>query len=167
MTWLRSHFAYSEGAISNDDIHTIHQYCRAYIVDFFGSCIFADRSGAYAHLIMLPLLEDIDRVEEYAWGAAALSWSYRELGRTAIWIESGTTAEHIGDIGGWLALLQVWALERFPSIARRVYSKRKKRPESLGVPHFGLRAAPPPSTLVTLAAGWRCSRCGLWRDFPL
>ncbi|CAN1165524.1 hypothetical protein LINPERPRIM_LOCUS33781 [Linum perenne] len=39
--------------------------------------------------------------------------------------------------------------------------------ESLGVPHFGLRAAPPPSTLVTSAAGWRCSRCGLWRDFPL
>ncbi|CAN1178255.1 hypothetical protein LINPERHAP2_LOCUS33568 [Linum perenne] len=41
------------------------------------------------------------------------------------------------------------------------------RTESLGVPHFGLRAAPPPSTLVTLEAGWRCSRCGLWRDFPL
>ncbi|CAN1801736.1 Protein MAIN-LIKE 2, partial [Linum perenne] len=46
MTWLRSHFAYREGSISDDDIHTIHQYCRAYIVDFFGSCIFADRSGA-------------------------------------------------------------------------------------------------------------------------
>ncbi|CAN1175275.1 hypothetical protein LINPERHAP2_LOCUS31866, partial [Linum perenne] len=38
-------------------------------------------------------------------------------------------AEHIGDIGGWLALLQVWALERFPSIARRVHSKRKKSPD--------------------------------------
>ncbi|CAN1147833.1 hypothetical protein LINPERHAP2_LOCUS16107 [Linum perenne] len=115
MTWLRSHFAYREGAISDDDIHTIHQYCRAYIVDFFGSCIFADRSGAYAHLFMLPLLEDIERVREYAWGRPHC------LGCT----------------------------------------------ESLGVPHFGLRAAPPPSTLVTLAAGWRCSRCGLWRYFPL
>ncbi|CAN1184287.1 hypothetical protein LINPERHAP2_LOCUS36886 [Linum perenne] len=41
------------------------------------------------------------------------------------------------------------------------------RTESLGVPQFGLRAAPLPSTLVTLAAGWRCFRCGLWRDFPL
>ncbi|CAN1187723.1 Protein MAIN-LIKE 1 [Linum perenne] len=78
---------------------------------------------------MLPLLEDIDRVGEYAWGAATLSWLYRELGRTAFRIESGTTAEHIGDIGGWLALLQVWALEIFPSIARRVHSKRKKRPD--------------------------------------
>ncbi|CAN1182879.1 Protein MAIN-LIKE 2, partial [Linum perenne] len=136
MTWLRSHFAYREGAISDDDIQTIHQYCRAYIVDFFGSCIFADRSGAYAHLFMLPLLEDIDRVGEYAWGAAALSWLYRELGRTAFRIESGTTAEHIGDIGGWLALLQVWALERFPSIARRVHSKRKKSPDGRTIPRL-------------------------------
>ncbi|CAN1164792.1 Protein MAIN-LIKE 1 [Linum perenne] len=75
---------------------------------------------------MLPLLEDTERVGEYAWGAAALSWLYRELGRTAFQIESGTTAEHIGDIGGWLALLQVWALERFPSIARRVHSKKEE-----------------------------------------
>ncbi|CAN1750968.1 Protein MAIN-LIKE 1 [Linum perenne] len=136
MTWLRSHFAYSEGAISDDDIHIIHQYCRAYIVDFFGNCIFSDRSGAYSHLFMLPLLEDIEHVGEYAWGAAALSWLYRELGRTAFRIESGTTAEHIGDIGGWLALLQVWALERFPSIARRVQEKRKKRPEERMIPRL-------------------------------
>ncbi|CAN1216076.1 hypothetical protein LINPERPRIM_LOCUS494 [Linum perenne] len=39
--------------------------------------------------------------------------------------------------------------------------------ESLVVPHFKLRAAPRPSTLVTLVAGWRCSRCGRWRDFHL
>ncbi|CAN1131130.1 Serine/threonine-protein phosphatase 7 long form homolog [Linum perenne] len=99
-------------------------------------CIFADRSGAYAHLFMLPLLEDIDRVGEYAWGAAALSWLYQELGLTAFRIDSGTTTEHIGDIGGWLALLQVWALERFPSIARRVHSKRKKSPKGRTIPRL-------------------------------
>ncbi|CAN1129467.1 Protein MAINTENANCE OF MERISTEMS [Linum perenne] len=85
---------------------------------------------------MLPLLEDIERVGEYAWGAAALSWLYRELGRTAFRIENGTTVEHICDIGGWLALLQVWALERFPSIARRVQEKRKKRPEGRTIPRL-------------------------------
>ncbi|CAN1139306.1 Protein MAIN-LIKE 2 [Linum perenne] len=100
MTWLRENFAYREGAIRDDDIETIHQYCRAYILDFFGSCIFADHSGAYAHLFYLPLLEDLNRIGEYAWGAAALSWLYRELGRTAFRIESGTTSDHIGDIGG-------------------------------------------------------------------
>ncbi|CAN1157840.1 Protein MAIN-LIKE 2 [Linum perenne] len=71
--------------------------------------------GTYAHLFMLSLLEDMERVGEYAWGRPNC------LGCT----------------------------------------------KSLGVPHFGLRAAPPSSTLVTLAAGWRCSRCALWRDFHL
>ncbi|CAN1136990.1 Protein MAIN-LIKE 2 [Linum perenne] len=125
------HLYGGEATITLEDVHFITGLSvdGLPIVDFFGSCIFADRSGAYAHLFMLPLLEDIDCVGEYAWGAAALSWLYRELGRTAFRIESGTTAEHIGDIGGWWALLQVWALERFPSIARRVHSKRKNRPE--------------------------------------
>ncbi|CAN1179297.1 Protein MAIN-LIKE 2 [Linum perenne] len=115
MTWLRSNFAYREGDIGDDDIAKIHQYCRAYIIDFLGSCVFADRSGAYAHLFFLPLLADLHRVGEFAWGAAALSWMYRELGRTAFQIESGTTADHIGDIGGWMAVVQVWALERHPT----------------------------------------------------
>ncbi|CAN1179292.1 hypothetical protein LINPERPRIM_LOCUS36736 [Linum perenne] len=38
MTWLRNHF----GTIRDDaDQETIEQHCRAYILDFFGSCIFA------------------------------------------------------------------------------------------------------------------------------
>ncbi|CAN1743604.1 hypothetical protein LINPERHAP1_LOCUS1851 [Linum perenne] len=48
MTWLRSNFAYREVDIRDDDIAKIHQYCRAYIIDFLGSCVFADRSGAWA-----------------------------------------------------------------------------------------------------------------------
>ncbi|CAN1295053.1 hypothetical protein LINPERPRIM_LOCUS22697 [Linum perenne] len=43
------------------------------ILDFFDSCIFANRSGVYAHLFFLPLLENLNRVGEYAWGAAVLS----------------------------------------------------------------------------------------------
>ncbi|CAN1147322.1 Protein MAIN-LIKE 2 [Linum perenne] len=56
MTWLRNHF----GTIRGDaDPETIEQHCRAYILDFFGSCIFADRSGSHAPLFFLPLLEDM------------------------------------------------------------------------------------------------------------
>ncbi|CAN1273262.1 Protein MAIN-LIKE 2 [Linum perenne] len=96
------HLYGGEATITLEDVHFITGLSvdGLPIVDFFGSCIFADRSGAYAHLFMLPLLEDLDRVGDYAWGAAALSWLYRELGRTAFRIERGTTAEHIGDIGG-------------------------------------------------------------------
>ncbi|CAN1148908.1 Protein MAIN-LIKE 2 [Linum perenne] len=115
MTWLRNHF----GTIRGDaDPQTIEQHCRAYIVDFFGSCIFADRSGSHAPLFFLPLLEEMSEIGGYAWGAAALSWLYRELGRCAFRIESSPSRDHIGDIGGWMALVQAWALERFTSIVR-------------------------------------------------
>ncbi|CAN1127540.1 Serine/threonine-protein phosphatase 7 long form homolog, partial [Linum perenne] len=112
MTWLHTNFTYHQGAIRDDNIETMHQYCRAYILEFFGSCIFADRSGAYANLFFLPLLDDLNRVGDYAWDRPHCH---------------GST-------------------------------------ESLVVPHFGLRAAPPTITLMTVEAGWRWSRCGLWRD---
>ncbi|CAN1313575.1 Protein MAIN-LIKE 2 [Linum perenne] len=71
MTWLCNHF----GTIRPDaDPQTIEQHCRAYILDFFGSCIFADRSGSHVPLFFLSLLEDMSEIDEYAWGAAALSW---------------------------------------------------------------------------------------------
>ncbi|CAN1309999.1 Protein MAIN-LIKE 2 [Linum perenne] len=87
-------------------IHTIEQHCHAYILDFFGSCIFTDRYGSHVPLFFLPLLEDMSEIGEYAWGAAALSWLYRELGRCAFRIESSPSRDHIGDIGGWMALFR-------------------------------------------------------------
>ncbi|CAN1769727.1 Protein MAIN-LIKE 2 [Linum perenne] len=91
MTWLRNHFGTIRGDV---DPETIEQHCRAYILDFFGSCIFADRSGSHAPLFFLPLLEDMSQIGEYAWGAAALSWLYRELGRCAFRIESSPSRDH-------------------------------------------------------------------------
>ncbi|CAN1148383.1 Protein MAIN-LIKE 1, partial [Linum perenne] len=124
------------------DQETIEQHCRAYILDFFGSCIFADRSGSHASLFFLPLLEDMSQIGEYAWGAAALSWLYRELGRCAFRIESNPSRDHVGDIGGWMALVQAWALERFTSIARRVHKSRQIAPTHSPIPRMtrlGLR----------------------------
>ncbi|CAN1825117.1 Protein MAIN-LIKE 2 [Linum perenne] len=95
MTWLRSHFSTIK---ADADDETVEQHCRAHILGFFGSCIFADRSGAYAHLFLLPLLEDMSRIGEYAWGTVALSWLYRELGRCAFRVESSPSRDHIGDI---------------------------------------------------------------------
>ncbi|CAN1242935.1 Protein MAIN-LIKE 2 [Linum perenne] len=108
MTWLHNHF----GTIRADaDPQTIEQHCQAYILDFFGSCIFADRSGSHAPLFFLQLL-------------------------------SSPSRDHIGDIGGWMALVQAWALERFTSIARRVHKSRPIAPTHSPVPRmprFGLR----------------------------
>ncbi|CAN1130084.1 Serine/threonine-protein phosphatase 7 long form homolog [Linum perenne] len=108
MMWLRNHF----GTIRGDaDPKTIEQHCRAYILDFFGSCIFADRSGSHAPLFFLPLL-------------------------------SSPTRDHVGDIGGWMALVQAWALERFTSIARQVHKSRQIAPTHSPIPRMtrlGLR----------------------------
>ncbi|CAN1292258.1 hypothetical protein LINPERPRIM_LOCUS21482 [Linum perenne] len=74
MSWLRNHFGTIRG--DADDV-TVEQHFRSCIIDFFGSCIFANWSSAYEHLFFLPLLEDMDRIGAYAWGAATLSWLYR------------------------------------------------------------------------------------------
>ncbi|CAN0919663.1 Serine/threonine-protein phosphatase 7 long form homolog [Linum grandiflorum] len=43
---------------------------------------------------------------------------------------SGPTSTSAGDIGGWMVLLQTWCMERFPSIARRMYEHGLRRPQS-------------------------------------
>ncbi|CAN1185437.1 hypothetical protein LINPERHAP2_LOCUS37549 [Linum perenne] len=78
----------------------------------------------------------MSQIGEYAWGAAALSWLYRELGRCAFRIESIPTRDHVGDIGGWMALVQAWALERFTSIARRVHKSRQIAPTHSPIPRM-------------------------------
>ncbi|CAN0840493.1 Serine/threonine-protein phosphatase 7 long form homolog [Linum grandiflorum] len=41
-----------------------------------------------------------------------------------------------GDIGGWMVLLQAWALERFPSIAQRTHDDRRRRPDGQEYPRL-------------------------------
>ncbi|CAN1310222.1 Protein MAIN-LIKE 2 [Linum perenne] len=132
------HLYHGEATITLEDVHFITGLSvdGAYILDFFGRCIFADRSGSHAPLFFLPLLEDMSQIGEYAWGAAALSWLYRELGRCAIRIESSPTRDHVGDIEGWMALVQAWALERFTSFARRVHKSRQIAPTHSPIPRM-------------------------------
>ncbi|CAN1324673.1 Protein MAIN-LIKE 2 [Linum perenne] len=132
------HLHHGEATITLEDVYFLTGLSvdGMLILDFFGSCIFADRSGSHAPLFFLPLLEDMSKIGEYAWGAAALSWLYRELGRCAFRIESSPSRDHIGDIGGWMALVQVWALERFTSIARRVHKSRQIAPTHSPVPRM-------------------------------
>ncbi|CAN0880918.1 Protein MAIN-LIKE 1 [Linum grandiflorum] len=41
-----------------------------------------------------------------------------------------------GDIGGWMVLLQTWALERFPSIAQRTHDDRRRGPDGQDYPRL-------------------------------
>ncbi|CAN1337600.1 Protein MAIN-LIKE 2 [Linum perenne] len=69
------HLYHDEATITLEDVHFLTGLSidGVHILDFFSSCIFADRSGSHASLFFLPLLEDMSQIGEYAWGAAALS----------------------------------------------------------------------------------------------
>ena len=112
---------YSSGFIFNVaiGINTMRSqmrcYCRAYILQLIGGCLFADKSNSKVHLMFLPFLKDFNTAGTYSWGSACLAWLYRELCR----------ASHIDacDISGPLIILQLWIWDRFPFIApQRLYS---------------------------------------------
>ncbi|CAN1835843.1 Serine/threonine-protein phosphatase 7 long form homolog [Linum perenne] len=59
---------------------------------------------------MVPLLGDFSYAGSLSWGSACLAWLYREMCRA-----SHVLAEQIS---GPLFILQIWAWEHFPFIAR-------------------------------------------------
>ncbi|KAK9088917.1 hypothetical protein Scep_027999 [Stephania cephalantha] len=70
------------------------------------SCtLFADKSGSRVSIALLKLLEDLDNVGNYAWGAAALAYLYRHLG--------SATRVKVSQIAGYLTLLEGWVYDHF------------------------------------------------------
>ena len=100
LTWLKEHFSALED--DADDI-TVDRHARAYILYLFGCILFPDKSGDSVQLIYLPLLGDLERVDEYSWGSATLAYLYRNLCRAS--------RKGAKDIGGCLMLLQIWSWE--------------------------------------------------------
>ncbi|KAK9086684.1 hypothetical protein Syun_029078 [Stephania yunnanensis] len=67
--------------------------------------LFADKSGSRVSIALLKLLEDLDDVGNYAWGAAALAYLYRHLG--------SATRVLVSQIAGYLTLLEGWVYDHF------------------------------------------------------
>ncbi|KAK9121382.1 hypothetical protein Syun_018999 [Stephania yunnanensis] len=72
---------------------------RAYLLYLLSCTLFADKSGSRVSIALLKLLEDLDDVGKYAWGAVALAYLYRHLG-------SATRAQ-MSQIACYLTLLEV------------------------------------------------------------
>ncbi|CAI0414236.1 unnamed protein product [Linum tenue] len=109
ITWLREIFDELPLSASPE---TTEQYARAYALSLMGGVLFSDRSGGSVHLQYLLLVEDWRRAGRFAWGAAVLSYLYREMGRSALQMTASSSLG--GDFGGWAALLMLWTWERFP-----------------------------------------------------
>ena len=67
-----------------DDI-TVDRHARAYILYVFRCILFQDKSGNSVQLIYLPLLGDLERVDEYSRGSATLAYLHRNLCRASRW----------------------------------------------------------------------------------
>ncbi|CAI0550099.1 unnamed protein product, partial [Linum tenue] len=113
--WLRDEFSHLPGNASQE---VTEQFARAYVISLMGGVLFTDRSGATVHLQYLLLVEDWQRARRFTCGAAILSYLYREMGRSALHITHSFTSLG-GDLGGWVALVQLCAWERFPHMAPR------------------------------------------------
>lgn len=82
MTWLKDNY----DTVELDENSTVEEKLRKtrmYILLLFSSLLFPDTNGNTIHIQFLPLLENIDKIGRYSWGAATLAHLYRNLCRCA------------------------------------------------------------------------------------
>ncbi|GAY38525.1 hypothetical protein CUMW_037390 [Citrus unshiu] len=96
--WLKENFSECPEDASNEEVE---RRTRAFLMYLVGSTIFATTSGNLVPLLYLPLFKDFDKAGNYAWGAAALAFLYRQLGKASM--------KSQGTISGSLTLLQCWS----------------------------------------------------------
>lgn len=98
LSWLKEFFCVCPEDAPTEDVEC---HTRAYLLYLMGSTIFSTTTGNKVPVMYLPLLEDFDKAGKYAWGAAALAFLYRSLGKASLKSQS--------TISGCLTLLQCWS----------------------------------------------------------
>ncbi|TXG68537.1 hypothetical protein EZV62_003472 [Acer yangbiense] len=79
--WLKENLSECPNDASDEEME---QHARAFLLYWVGSTIFATTSGNLVPLLYLPLFKDFDKAGKYAWGAAALAFLYRQLGKASM-----------------------------------------------------------------------------------
>ncbi|MQL71409.1 hypothetical protein Taro_003731 [Colocasia esculenta] len=85
---------------------------QCFLILFLGGLLLATRGDA-VHFQFLPLLEDLDEVGDYAWGAAFLAHQFDSLGN----FERQTSTS------GFFPFLQVWAYLHLPVLRRGILER--------------------------------------------
>ncbi|KAF2302192.1 hypothetical protein GH714_033696 [Hevea brasiliensis] len=96
LSWLKEYFSQCP---DDSPLEEIERHTRAYLLYLVGSTIFSTTTGNKVPIMYLPLFDDFEKAGKYAWGAAALAFLYRALGRASLKSQS--------TISGCLTLLQV------------------------------------------------------------
>lgn len=79
-------------------------YTKAYVLYVCGAVLFPTSNRNTVHPKYLMLLDRVEDIQTYAWGAGVLAYLYRALHKE--------TRRNSTSIYGCLTLLQVWAYER-------------------------------------------------------
>ncbi|KAL5134786.1 Serine/threonine-protein phosphatase 7 long form [Glycine soja] len=106
LSWLAHHF---DQINNDDDEEQVRRFARAWILRFIGGVLFVDKTSNRVSVRYLQFLRDFEECGRYAWGAAVLSFLYREM--------CSATDYKTKSIGGMCILLQLWAWEQCPTLA--------------------------------------------------
>ncbi|MQM21846.1 hypothetical protein Taro_054891, partial [Colocasia esculenta] len=101
----RAVLAKEPGAEADQDL-------RRFLILFLGRLLFAMRGDA-VHCRFLPLLEDLDEVGDYAWGATFLAHQFDSLG----------ASERQTSTSGFFPFLQVWAYLHLSVLRRGILER--------------------------------------------
>ncbi|XP_038724032.1 uncharacterized protein LOC120015610 isoform X2 [Tripterygium wilfordii] len=105
--WLKTRF---EVVPADADDHQLLIHARAYILYTIGVSIFAEPTPSYVPAYYLPLLNDIQEINSYAWGAALYAHLHVHLKKCK-------TREQV-NISGFVTPLIYFAVERIPKALR-------------------------------------------------
>ncbi|XP_028070433.1 protein MAIN-LIKE 1-like [Camellia sinensis] len=119
MEWLRNKFS---GCKDSDTEESIVCAGRAYLLFLLGCTLFSDKSGTRVPVVYLQLLMDVTDIHTYAWGAAALTYLYRQLGFA--------TRSAVRQMTGYMTLLEAWIYEHF-----RLFRPHQNMEYTIQLPH--------------------------------
>ncbi|KAG9449885.1 hypothetical protein H6P81_009850 [Aristolochia fimbriata] len=81
LSWIKGRFLF---CLDDAPEEVIQQHVRAYLLHLVGATIFSDGSARGVHMAYLALFEDFEAAERYSWGAATLSFLYRDLAKACL-----------------------------------------------------------------------------------
>ena len=85
--------------MTSTDADTVERSARAYLLYVFGCVLFPDTSATRAPCSWLEFLSNMGTVDQYAWGAALLAYTYRRLGEASMYSRRQTS--------GYMTLVEV------------------------------------------------------------
>ncbi|KAM1120671.1 hypothetical protein ACFX19_002482 [Malus domestica] len=122
LEWLRESFEVVPGTIDKDS-PDIEPYVRAFLLYLIGSVVFPDYSRKYVHVIYLSLMENLQTIKDYAWGAALLAHLHFSLENFKLLY----SPRRKNILMGHTFSLVVFAMERIPKLVQRFLSNGVNR----------------------------------------